>query len=129
MARKSTAKRIFGGKVASHGFTYLPNALLHAQGRLGISVTQFNIIAQLLSYWDDLADPPFPPKRELAQRMGISRQTLRVNIADLEKRGLVRREQLMTPDGGTGPNRCHLDGLVGKLKELVDADSGAEGED
>ena len=119
-ARTTTAEHIFGGKVASHGFTDLPNVLLCAQKRLGISPTQFNIITQLLSHWDDPMDPPSPPKRELAQRMGINLQTLRTNIADLEERGFVRREQRGAEGSGRGrgPNRYHLDGPVGRLKKL-----------
>lgn len=117
-ARKTTTERIFGGKVTSHGCTDVPNLLLCAQQRLGISATQFNIITQLLSHWNDPSDPAAPSKRELARRMGITSQTLRINVADLEERGFVRREQQRTADGDCGPNLYHLDGLVEKLKEL-----------
>ena len=115
---KSSTERIFGTKVVSHGYTALPNILLRAQKRLGITTTQFNIIAQLLSYWIDPARPPFPSKRDLSQRMGITPQTLRINIAALEERGLIRREQWKTAAGDYGSNRYHLDGLVKKLKQL-----------
>lgn len=117
-APKSSTERIFGTKVISHGFTGVPNIFLRGQKRLGISATQFNIIAQLLSYWIDPERPPFPSKRELALRMGITTQTLRINIAALEKCGLVRREQRKTAAGDYGSNRYHLDGLVRKLQEL-----------
>ena len=117
-APKSSTERIFGTKVVSHGYTALPNILLRAQKRLGITTTQFNIIAQLLSYWIDPARPPFPSKRDLSQRMGITPQTLRINIAALEERGLIRREQWKTAAGDYGSNRYHLDGLVKKLKQL-----------
>ena len=117
-APKSSTERIFGTKVISHGYTALPNILLRAQKRLGITTTQFNIIAQLLSYWIDPTRPPFPSKRDLSQRMGITPQTLRINIAALEERGLIRREQWKTAAGDYGSNRYHLDGLVKKLKQL-----------
>ena len=116
--QKSSTERIFGEKVVSDGYTGVPNIFLRAQKRLGISPTQFNIITQLLSYWIDPANPPFPSKRDLAQRMGITPQTLRVNIAALEERGFVRREQRKTAAGDYGSNRYHLDGLVKKLQEL-----------
>lgn len=116
--KKSSTRRIFGAKVMDHGYTALPNILMRGQKRLGISTTQFNIVAQLMSYWFDPARPPFPSKRDLAQRMGITEQTLRINIKALEERGLVLREQWKTAAGDYGSNRYHLDGLVKALKKL-----------
>lgn len=116
--RKSSTERIFGSKVLSHGYTGIPNILLRGQKRLGISATQFNIIAQLLSYWIDPNRPPFPSKRELAGRMGITEQTLRINIKALEVRGLVIREQRVSAFGDFSSNTYRLDGLVKKLTDL-----------
>jgi DNA-binding MarR family transcriptional regulator len=74
----------------------VPNILIRSQSRLEISTTQFNIIVQLLSYWIDLARPPFPPKRDLAQRMSITQQTLRINIKALEEKRYISRVQQKT---------------------------------
>lgn len=117
-AAKSSTERIFGTKVLSHGYTGVPNILLRAQKRLGITPTQLNIIVQLLSYYYDPARPPFPTKRDLAQRVGITEQTLRINIKALEDAGLITREQWKTAAGDYGSNRYHMSGLVKKLKEL-----------
>lgn len=114
----SSTTRIFGPKVMEHGYTALPNILLRAQAALEINTTQFNIIAQLLSYWIDPARPPFPTKAELAKRMGITPDTLRINIAKLEDRGFIRREQRTTSVGDYSSNTYHLEGLVNKLKKL-----------
>ena len=114
----SSTSRIFGTKVMEHGYTALPNILLRAQAALEINTTQFNIIAQLLSYWIDPARPPFPTKAELAKRMGITPDTLRINIAKLEDRGFIRREQRTTAVGDFSSNTYHLDGLVDRLKRL-----------
>ena len=99
--KPSSTERIFGAGVVEHGYTALPNILLRAQARLGINTTQFNIIAQLLSYWIDPARPPFPTKRELAKRISITEQTLRINIKALEDAGLLRREQRSRPQATT----------------------------
>lgn len=115
---ESSTQKIFGAKVMDYGYTALPNILLRGQKRLGISTTQFNIIAQLMSYWFDPDRPPFPSKRNLAQRMGITEQTLRINIKALEDRGLVIREQWKTAAGDYGSNWYHLDGLVKALEKL-----------
>ncbi len=117
--QKSSTERIFGSKVVSHGYTGVPNILLRAQKCLGITPTQFNILVQLLGYWIDPANPPFPSKRDLAQRMGITEQTLRINIKALEEAGFVTRVQRITAAGDYGSNTYRLDGLVQKLRDLV----------
>lgn len=118
-SQKSSSDRIFGSKIMDHGFTAIPNILLRAQGRLGLTTTQFNILAQLLSYYFDPSKPPFPSKRELATRIKITPQTLRINIKALEDAGFLVREQRLTSSGDFSSNTYHLDGLVEKLKKLV----------
>lgn len=118
---KSSTEKIFGAEVMAHGFTGLPNVLVRAQGKLNISTTQFNIIAQLLSYWFDPKKPPFPSKRELADRMMINPATLRINIKKLEERGLILREQRTTAQGDWGSNFYKMDGLVKELQKLAPA--------
>lgn len=114
----SSTTRIFGTKVMVHGYTALPNILLRGQSALELTPTQFNIISQLLSYWIDPGRPPYPSKKELAARMGITTDTLRINIAKLEERGLIQREQRLTSAGDYSSNTYLLDGLVAKLKAL-----------
>ena len=116
--KKSSTERIFGPKVMAHGFVGVPNILVRGQKRLGITPTQFNILVQLLSYYYDPDRPPFPSKRELAERIDITQQTLRINIKALEDAGLLQREQQKTSAGDYGSNRYHLTGLIEKLKKL-----------
>lgn len=118
-AGKSSTERIFGKDVTKHGYVALPNILVRGQARLKLTTTQFNILAQLLSYWIDPKRPPFPSKKELAARMGLNPATVRINIAKLEERGLVRREQRKTLSGDWNSNVYHLDGLVDALKAMV----------
>lgn len=117
--KKSSTDKIYGSKVMSHGYTALPNILVRAQSRLGINTTQFNIIAQLLSYWMRPDNPPFPSKKDLAKRMGITPATIRINIKALEEAGFIEREQQITAYGDYGSNIYHLRGLVAKLDALV----------
>lgn len=117
--KKSSTEKIYGPKVLSHGYTAVPNILVRAQSRLGINTTQFNIIVQLLSYWMRPDNPPFPSKKDLATRMGITPATVRINIKALEEAGLIEREQQITAHGDYGSNIYRLNGLVEKLKLLV----------
>lgn len=117
--KESSTTKIFGGKVMDHGYTGVPNILVRAQSRIGISTTQFNIIVQLLSYWIDPNRPPFPGKKDLANRIGINPVTIRKNIAALEEAGLIERVQRKTAAGDYGSNTYKLDGLIKKLNSLV----------
>lgn len=119
MPKKSSTEKIYGVNVLSHGYTAVPNILVRAQSRLGINTTQFNIIVQLLSYWMRPDNPPFPSKKDLATRMGITPATVRINIKALEDAGLIEREQQITTHGDYGSNIYRLNGLVAKLKALV----------
>lgn len=115
----SSTERIFGKDVTKHGYVALPNILVRGQAKLDLSTTQFNILAQLLSYWIDPERPPFPSKADLARRMGLNPATVRINIATLEKKKLVRREQRKTKAGDWNSNVYHLDGLIDALKGLA----------
>ncbi|WP_299211278.1 helix-turn-helix domain-containing protein [uncultured Tateyamaria sp.] len=119
LPKKSSTEKISGPKVLSHGYTAVPNILMRAQSRLGINTTQFNIIVQLLSYWMRPDNPPFRSKKDLANRMGITPATVRINIKALEDAGLIEREQQITAHGDYGSNIYRLNGLVEKLKSLV----------
>lgn len=114
----SSFKQIWGAAVASHGYTALPNIMLRAQGSLGLNTTQFNILAQLLSYYFDPARVPFPKKIDLANRLGVTPKAIQANMRILEKNGFIRREQQVSAAGDWGSNLYHLDGFIAKVREL-----------
>lgn len=114
----SSTERIWGKSVTRHGYAGIPNILIRAQSRLGLSPLQFNIVVQLLEYWRDPARPPFPSKEELALRMGVKAKTIQTNIRALEKAGLVRRQLRRALAGDWNSNVYHLDGLVERLQKL-----------
>lgn len=119
-AKKAVAavEGIWGKDVASHGYAAVPSVLIRGQRRIGISPTQLNIIVQLLDYWRDPARKPFPSKRDLANRMGVTQKTVQNNIRELEKKGLVQREFRKTIAGDYNSNVYHLDGLVEQVRLL-----------
>lgn len=115
----SSTEKIFGEAVMSHGYTGVPNIMVRAQARLGLNPTQFNILVQLLSYYMEPNRPPYPPKRHLLKRTGISESTLKKHIKELEDAGFIEREQQYTAAGDFGSNIYHMKGLIRKLKKLV----------
>ena len=81
--------------------------------------------AQIESWLDDVVaagklgpGDRLPPERELAERLGVSRMTLRHALASLERRGLLVRR--VGRDGGTfvAEPRIELTGLAGLSDQL-----------
>lgn len=116
--KTSSTEAIWGKAVAGHGYAGIPSILIRAQGRLGLSPMQFNIIVHLLEYWRSPERRPFPTKRDLAERMGASEKAIQNNMKALEERGFVRREQRKTAAGDWDSNIYHLDGLVERVREM-----------
>ena len=58
------------------GYTVLPNLLLRAQAKLGITPTQLNVLAQLAEHWWDSDKYPYPAKDTIARRMGFCWHTV-----------------------------------------------------
>ncbi len=116
--KPSSTERIWGKAVWSHGYAGIPSMLIQAQRRLGISPMQMNILIQLLDYWHEPTRKPFPSKKELAKRMGVTDKTIQTNIRELEQAGYVMREQRKTSSGDWNTNIYHLDGLIAKIRAL-----------
>lgn len=118
MRNPSSTERIWGKAVLAHGYTAIPSILIQAQARLGVTPLQMNILVQLLEYWRDPGRHPFPTKKEIAARIGVTDKTIQTNIRQLELAGLLRREQRKTAAGDWGSNIYHLDGLVERVRKL-----------
>lgn len=78
--KPSSTERIWGKAVMSHGYTGIPSILIQAQSRLGITPAQMNIVIQLLDYWRDPDRRPFPAKKDIASRIGVTAKAIQINI-------------------------------------------------
>jgi predicted transcriptional regulator len=116
--KASSVERIWGKTVRNHGYAGIPSILIQLQQRIGINPMQMNIIVQLLDYFFKPSRKPFPTKRELANRIGVTEKTIQINIRALEKAGLIRREMRRTAAGDWNSNIYHLDGLIEKVQAL-----------
>jgi hypothetical protein len=114
----SSTEQIWGKAVMTHGYTAVPVIMVRAQSRLGINATQFNILVQLLEYWRNPERRPFPTKKEIAGRIGLTEKTVQLNIRALEKAGLVQREQRKSAAGDWSSNVYHLDGLIARVRKM-----------
>src|SRR5215831_18170928 len=93
-AQKNGGKRAedkWSPQVLKFGYTALPNLLLRAQAKLGITPSQFNVLAQLAEHWWDADKFPYPAKDTIARRMDKSPRQIQRYITELEDAGLIRR--------------------------------------
>ena len=112
------AEKKWGKKVIAYGFCIIPSILLQAQRRLNLNSTQLMVLLQIADHWWHADAKPYPGKAEIAFRLNITERQVQRIIADLEKAGLVRREERTNKSRGRLSNYYHLDGLVAKLKEF-----------
>jgi len=106
------AERIWGVSTLADGFLMTPSRLIRGQADLGLTPIQFSIAISLLDFWWEADRVPFPSKRVLAQRIGVSARTIQRNIAELERRGFVKRRRRWSPQGEPATNEYDLSGLV-----------------
>jgi DNA-binding MarR family transcriptional regulator len=105
-------------QVMKFGYTPLPNLLLRAQGKLGISPVQLNVLVQLAEHWWEADKDPHPAKDRIAGRMGKSPRQIQRYITQLEKKGMVKRVSRYFGRKRQTSNFYSLDGLVAKLKAI-----------
>ena len=108
----------WGEGVMKLGFCIVPSLLLRAQQRLGLSATQLAVLLQLCDHWWDAKRKPYPGKKRLADRLGMSTRQLQRHVAALEDAGLVKRGERTASHGGKLSNSYDLSGLVERLKRL-----------
>jgi DNA-binding transcriptional regulator YhcF (GntR family) len=109
----------WGLDVMQLGFTIVPSLLFKAQDRLGLSTTQLAVLLQIADHWWDADRNPWPSKGLLATKLGIKPRQVQRVIADLEKRGYVKRIVRSTHAGGKLSNQYDFSGLAKALKKLA----------
>ena len=112
------SERKWGRAVMGLGFCIVPSLLLRAQQRLKLSPTQLAVLMHLADYWWDVNRKPYPSKKTLGERLGLSPRQVQRYIADLEAAGLVKRIERTARHRGKLSNEYDLSGLVKRLKEL-----------
>ena len=117
--RKSLERR-WTKTVLEPGFTQIPSVLLRAQSRLHLGPIELNVLLQMIDHWWDSEDMPFPAKKRLAERMGVSEKTIQRAVARLVTEGLIRRTPRHNRHGGQTSNLYDLSPLVEKLTPIAE---------
>lgn len=109
------------GKAAKEtGWTAVPNILLYKQKKIGIDSIDLNIILQLMSYWWQDGNHPFPAKSTIAEAIGIDVSTVRKRIKKMEDTQLIRRIERREKNDRSQTNEYDLSPLVNTIKPFAE---------
>lgn len=112
------SERKWGKAVLKLGFSVLPSLIFRAQQRLGLNPTQLAVLLQIVDYWWAHDRRPYPSKKTLGERLGLSARQVQRYIAELERAGLLKRIERTATHRGKLSNEYDLSGLVERLKKL-----------
>ncbi len=121
-ASKSAMEERWGKNVIKAGYTVVPSIILRAQARLHINAVELAVLLHLLDHWWDNAEMPFPSKKRIAERLGVSTKTVQRAVVQLEAEGLVKRNKRHNGNGGQGSNEYDLTPLILKIRPFADED-------
>ena len=110
------------------GWTVIPSALIRGLPRLHIGAGELAVLISLIDYWWAPDDPPWPSKKALAERLGVSQKTIQRHLAVLRQEGLIVSEARHRAGGGQTSNRYDLTPLVAKLEAIATDMKKAEAE-
>lgn len=94
------------------GWTVVPSVIIERQQALGLDAIDINILMHLATYWWTKDNKPHPSKSTIAAAIGIHPRTVQRRIAEMEKGGLIRRQQRRVSGQGSKTNVYHLEGLI-----------------
>lgn len=81
------------GQAVDAGFTPVPNVLLRAQAKIGLSPTDMIVVLNLMLHWWHHDRMPHPRTSAIAKRSGLSARTVQRSLKELEKKGLITRHR------------------------------------
>ncbi len=102
----------WGKPLIDAGWSLIPATIIERQQALGLDALDMNIILHIVNHWWKADSKPFPSKTKIANAVGVTARTVQRRIAEMEKGGLIRREERRIPNTGSKTNIYHLDGLI-----------------
>jgi DNA-binding transcriptional ArsR family regulator len=107
------------GSSLDTGWTVIPSVLIRGLPRLHIGAGELAVLICLIDYWWAPDDPPWPSKKALAERLGVSQKTIQRHLAVLQEEGLIASQSRHRAGGGQTSNRYDLTLLVAKLQGIA----------
>lgn len=128
---KEPEKRLvgkWGNETINLGYVVVPSVILRAQARLHIDAAGLAVLIHLLDHWWQPDSMPWPSKKALAERLGVSEKTIQRAMVRLEREGHIKREERYRSNRGRTSNRYDLSPLVAKLKPIAEEMAKAKAE-
>ena len=125
MGQDTTVRAKWGKALDRGGFQALPNLLLAKQGSLGLKSLDIVVLLHFNRFWWACDEDPYPDRRRIAARIGVSVRTVERSLSRLEEKGLIERlDTRELPDGGF-VRPVSLRPLADRLKRIA-SESGKE---
>jgi predicted transcriptional regulator len=126
---KNTLNTKWGKQTMAVGFTVLPSVLLRSQARLKIKCNELAVLVHLIEHWWTPGTMPWPSKKTLGERLGVSDKTVQRAIVKLEKAKLIQRNsRFLKSSRGRTSNEYDLTLLVERLQEIAEETIKADAE-
>lgn len=103
------------------GWTAFPNVILENLEALQLDAVDIAILLYLSTHWWTAPNVPRPAKATIAKAIGVNPRTIQRHITQMEKRGLIEREERRIAGEGSDTNLYHFAGLIKKAKPFADA--------
>lgn len=116
-----TLSKKWGKVTMDANYTVIPCALLRGQARLGIGPNELAVLIHLIDHWWRPEAMPWPSKKTIADRLGVSTKTVQRAVVKLKDQGLLRRNDRYHKTGGRTSNEYDLTPLVERL-QIIAAD-------
>lgn len=116
LARKDVPDNVWDkwGAAAFGGYQAVPHALFRFQAHLDLSNGEMVTLLNVLDYWWEAKNTPFPGADALAKRMNTNARTVQRHLKSLQDKGYAVRER-----GTDEKRRFNLSGLAYRLSNLV----------
>lgn len=106
--------------LAEAGWTSFPNVIFEPQQALRLDPIDINILLHLVGNWWIPGSNPYRSKKTLAAAIGIHPRTVQKHIAEMERRGYIKRVYRKAGVGDNLPNEYDLSGLIEKAKPFAE---------
>ncbi len=105
-------ERKWGRPLMEAGWTAVPTTILEHQQQLGLDAVNLNILLQIAKHWWYPDQAPFPSKKALAERVGVSPRTIQRRLRGMVEAKIISRRPRTRSGGGNDTTEFYFTGLI-----------------
>ena len=98
------------GPAVDAGFLAVPNILVRAQDKLGLTPNDLVVVLNIILHWWHRDRRPTPRSTAIAKRTGLGPRTVQRSLKKLERKGLISRVRV-----SRDRTEYNLEGLISQL--------------